>query len=158
MKTGELFAVSCELGGWLSGAQMQERRALRDFGLNLGTAYQIYDDCLDIFGSESAVGKSLGTDLINGKLTLPVLIALEKGKGDIAPRLRTLLESWTSDKSHETLQLLAEEDALGESRTVIHHFLAAAVNVLDALPRTSARGPLKDLCEFLAQQTLDLGV
>jgi octaprenyl-diphosphate synthase len=158
MKTGELFAVSCDLGGWLAGAQMQERKALRDFGLNLGTAYQIYDDCLDIFGSESAAGKSLGTDLINGKLTLPILIALEKGKGDIAPRLRTLLDSWSSDKAEETLQLLAEEDALGESRAVIHDFLAAAVNALEVLPRTTARASLKSLCEFLAQQTLSLGV
>jgi octaprenyl-diphosphate synthase len=158
MKTGELFAVSCDLGGWLAGAQMPERKALRSFGLNLGTAYQIYDDCLDIFGSESAAGKSLGTDLVNGKLTLPVLIALEKAEGNRAPRLRALLDSWTSDKVDEMLQLLAEQDALGESRAVIHDFLAAAISALDGLPRTVARSSLKGLCEVLAQQCLSLGV
>ena len=73
MKTAELFALSCDLGACLSGATATQRTALREFGLALGTAYQIYDDCLDLFGSESVVGKSLGTDLAKGKLTLPVL-------------------------------------------------------------------------------------
>src|SRR5438093_10992998 len=74
IKTGELFALSCELGGLLSGATTVGQSALRKYGLALGTAYQIYDDCLDLFGSELATGKSLGTDLANGKLTLPILL------------------------------------------------------------------------------------
>src|SRR5215469_18184642 len=73
MKTAELFALSCDLGACLSGAAAAQRTALRKFGTALGTAYQIYDDCLDLFGSEAAAGKSLGTDLAKGKLTLPVL-------------------------------------------------------------------------------------
>src|SRR4029079_11305440 len=77
MKTAELFALSCDLGAALGGATGTHRSALRRYGLCLGTAYQIYDDCLDLFGSEAAVGKSLGTDLASGKLTLPVLVALE---------------------------------------------------------------------------------
>ena len=52
--------------------------ALRQFGLAFGTAYQIYDDCVDLFGSEAAAGKSLGTDLAKGKLTLPVLLLWER--------------------------------------------------------------------------------
>ena len=158
MKTGELFAVSCELGGWMVGAKPQERIALRSFGLNLGTAYQIYDDCLDIFGSEASAGKSLGTDLINGKLTLPVLIALEKSRGATAVRLRELLSTWTSERAAEMLRLLAEADALGESRLVIEEFLTSAIGALDGLPRSIARASLKDLCAFLAQQTQNLGV
>src|SRR5688572_24288224 len=60
MKTGELFALACELGAFLNGAPAHEREALRNFGMALGTAYQIYDDCLDVFGSEGRAGKSLG--------------------------------------------------------------------------------------------------
>jgi octaprenyl-diphosphate synthase len=126
--------------------------------LNLGTAYQIYDDCLDIFGSEAKAGKSLGTDLINGKLTLPVLIALEKSGGERAVRLRELLNTWTSERAAEMLRLLAEADALGESRLVIAEFLTSAIEALDGLPRSIARASLKDLCAFLAQQTQNLGV
>src|SRR5206468_395058 len=77
MKTGELFALSCDLGAYLSGAGALQRSALRQYGLAIGTAYQVYDDCLDLFGSETVVGKSLGTDLAKGKLTLPMLLALE---------------------------------------------------------------------------------
>lgn len=58
MKTAELFALSCDLGALLSGAAEAERTALRDYGMALGTAYQIYDDCVDVFGSEASVGKS----------------------------------------------------------------------------------------------------
>src|SRR6476620_8603832 len=59
MKTGELFALSCDLGAYLSGAGAVQRSALRQYGLAIGTAYQIYDDCLDLFGSEVSAGKSL---------------------------------------------------------------------------------------------------
>src|SRR6266480_3659235 len=94
MKTAELFALSCELGAWLCGAALMERAALRRFGLALGTAYQIYDDCLDLFGAEALVSKSLGTDLANGKLTLPVLVALERSSACDCARLRELIEFW----------------------------------------------------------------
>jgi octaprenyl-diphosphate synthase len=74
MKTAELFALSCELSACLCGAPPEVRQSLRQFGLALGTAYQVYDDCVDLFGSEAVAGKSLGTDLATGKLTLPVLL------------------------------------------------------------------------------------
>src|ERR1051326_2276845 len=94
MKTAELFALSCELGAALSGASAAHRNALRRFGLALGTAYQIYDDCLDLFGSEAVVGKSLGTDLANGKLTLPVLIALETASPESQSRFSECILNW----------------------------------------------------------------
>ncbi|MEE2812896.1 MAG: polyprenyl synthetase family protein [Verrucomicrobiota bacterium] len=79
MKTAELFALACELGARFAVPENPEiHQALRDYGLKLGTAYQIYDDCLDVFGEENHAGKSLGTDLITGKATLPVIIALER--------------------------------------------------------------------------------
>ena len=80
MKTGELFALSCDLGALLCGPTAAQRTALRDYGMALGTAYQIYDDCMDLFGTEDSAGKSLGTDLAKGKLTLPMLVVLESGR------------------------------------------------------------------------------
>ena len=77
MKTGSLFACATELGAVISGAPAEETRRLKKFGAKLGTAYQIYDDCLDIAGTEAETGKTLGTDLRKGKLTLPVLTLLE---------------------------------------------------------------------------------
>ncbi len=78
MKTAELFALSCELSAALRPTGADRRAALRRFGLAFGTAYQVYDDCVDLFGSEAAAGKSLGTDLVKGKLTLPVLLVWER--------------------------------------------------------------------------------
>ncbi|CAN5531472.1 polyprenyl synthetase family protein [soil metagenome] len=77
LKTGSLFACAAELGAVISGAPEEHVARLKSFGAKIGTAYQIYDDCLDIAGTEAETGKTLGTDLRKGKLTLPVLTLLE---------------------------------------------------------------------------------
>jgi octaprenyl-diphosphate synthase len=158
MKTAELFALSCDLGAWLGGANARERKALRGFGLALGTAYQVYDDCLDIFGLEAVAGKSLGTDLANGKLTLPVLVALERaGPGD-ALRLKELVSPWDGHQAGELLDLLERGGALAESRAVIHDFLETARQSLQGVRETGSRKALMGLTWFVAQQTDALGV
>ncbi|MFT4176680.1 MAG: polyprenyl synthetase family protein [Luteolibacter sp.] len=77
MKTGALFAAATGLAARLSGVDEATEQRLYDYGMKLGTAYQIYDDCLDLVGSEEIVGKTLRTDLIKGKFTLPILNLLE---------------------------------------------------------------------------------
>ncbi|MGA0846781.1 MAG: polyprenyl synthetase family protein, partial [Luteolibacter sp.] len=77
MKTGALFAAATGLAAKLSGMDSQAETQLHSYGMKLGTAYQIYDDCLDLVGSEEVVGKTLRTDLLKGKLTLPILNVLE---------------------------------------------------------------------------------
>ncbi|MBK1881354.1 polyprenyl synthetase family protein [Luteolibacter pohnpeiensis] len=77
MKTGALFAAATGLAGKLSGVDEAKEQHLFSYGMKLGTAYQIYDDCLDLVGSEEVVGKTLRTDLAKGKLTLPILNLLE---------------------------------------------------------------------------------
>ena len=77
MKTGALFAVATELGAFLNEATPSVIAAMRTFGLKFGTAFQIYDDVLDLAGDEASAGKSLGSDLRKGKLTLPILYLLQ---------------------------------------------------------------------------------
>jgi octaprenyl-diphosphate synthase len=158
MKTAELFALSCELGAGLCGGTLEERATLRNFGLALGTAYQVYDDCLDLFGSEAAVGKSLGTDLVNGKITLPVLVALERSNVADRQRLMELIALPGESTVAPVLELLAKYDALDESRVVIRDFLGAARQNLSSLPESEDRLALMGLTGFLAQQTQSLGV
>src|SRR5436190_5713760 len=158
MKTAELFALSCELGGWLCGATAPERAGLRQFGLALGTAYQVYDDCLDLFGSEAMVGKSLGTDLATGKLTLPVLVALERANGADRAKLERLIAPWDGRNFSSVIELLDHCEALDESRAAIHEFLETARRSLAALPESENRLGLATLTGFLAQQTNALGV
>jgi len=158
MKTAELFALSCELGAGLCGGSPAEQAALRNFGLALGTAYQVYDDCLDLFGSEAAVGKSLGTDLVNGKITLPVLVALERGGAADRERLMELIARPGESNVAPVQQLLAKCGALDESRGVIREFLDTARQNLEQLPESEDRLALLGLTGFLAQQTEALGV
>ncbi len=77
LKTAELFRVSCFLGAWLSGQNAGFAEAAGLFGRHLGIAYQIYDDLADFFGEEKRIGKTLGTDLASGKLTLPLFGLIE---------------------------------------------------------------------------------
>lgn len=80
MKTAALFSAACELSAFISEASPAVISALKVFGSKLGIAYQIYDDLLDLAGSEEETGKTLGTDLRKGKFTLPVLLMLQSGK------------------------------------------------------------------------------
>ena len=77
MKTGALFASACGLSAKLSGLDEETEARLHSYGMKLGTAYQIYDDCIDLVGSEEVIGKTLRTDLLKGKFTLPILNLLE---------------------------------------------------------------------------------
>lgn len=76
---------------------------------------QIHDDCLDLFGSEKVAGKSLGTDLASGKLTLPVLIFLERATPGEQTRLKELIETWQPEFHDRTVALLEKHDALAAS-------------------------------------------
>jgi octaprenyl-diphosphate synthase len=158
MKTGELFALSCDLGAYLSDAAASRRTALRQFGLALGTAYQIYDDCVDLFGSEAETGKSLGTDLAKGKLTLPMLALLERVGGDDRLRLRAWLEDWHPRHFPELLKLLRDHGALEETRRSVQQYLVKARQMLGGLPESEFRLSLLWLTHYLAQQTEALGV
>jgi octaprenyl-diphosphate synthase len=153
MKTAELFALSCDLSGFLSGANPEQRSALRHFGLAFGTAYQIYDDCIDLFGSEAAAGKSLGTDLAKGKLTLPILLLREQSSPKDRQRLEHLVNNWNPGCLPLVKQLLGKYDTLQPSVNEVHDFLAKARAVLDTLPASVGRSGLLGLTHHLSRQT-----
>jgi octaprenyl-diphosphate synthase len=157
MKTAELFALSCELSACLSHTTPECRLACRHFGLAFGTAYQVYDDCVDLFGSESLAGKSLGTDLAKGKLTLPMLLLWERAKPADRARLRKWIRAWQSDALKPMAELLAKHDALSASLEIFHQYLAQARRSLDVLPASAGRAGLMDLTDYLARQTEALG-
>jgi len=113
MKTGSLFAAGAELSGVLNRAAPETIRALKDFGRKIGTAYQIYDDCLDIAGTEDETGKTLGTDLRKGKLTLPVLTLLESASAFDRERCCALVLEGKLEEVTALLQNSPTNGALG---------------------------------------------
>ena len=157
MKTAELFAVSCELSAGLSGMSPELRLASRRVGLAFGTAYQVYDDCVDLFGSEAVAGKSLGTDVAKGKLTLPVLVLWERAAAADRACLRELVEGWQAGSMKRLEGLLAKYDALGASLEIIHQYLEEARRSLQVLPASNGRVGLLGLTEYLARQADTLG-
>ena len=158
MKTAELFALSSELSAFLSGASPAQRSALRQFGLAFGTAYQIYDDCIDLFGSEAAAGKSLGTDLARGKLTLPVLLLMERATAADRGRLESSIRNWEDGALIQVTSLLSQYDTLAPSLESVHLYLDKACQRLRALPESPGRASLFGLTEYLARQTDALAV
>lgn len=158
MKTGELFTLSCDLAAFLSGASLPHRAALREFGAAVGTAYQIYDDCVDLFGTEAEAGKSLGTDLAKGKLTWPVLLAWERASAANRKKLEQLIEHWQPKNLVAVNALLAQYDTFEPSMREIHRFLDQARRALRVLPESPGRAGLAALSDFLAQQTSTLAV
>ena len=136
MKTAALFSVACELGAALNEADRSVIGALKTFGTKLGVAYQIYDDILDLTGSEEETGKTLGTDLRKGKFTLPVLLMLQSGNDlsslrDAAQALReaTTVALRLLDEADEHLNAVRNNNhacglgAIGEHlRTLLKRF------------------------------------
>lgn len=158
MKTAELFGLSCDLAAFLSGATPKRRAALRQFGAAFGTAYQVYDDCVDLFGTEALAGKSLGTDLAKGKLTWPVLLAWERANAADRARLENLVENWQPENLSAVNELLARYETFEPSQEVIARYLEQARRVLRVLPESGGRAGLFGLADFLAQQTDALAV
>jgi len=157
MKTAELFALSCELSAFLSGADVQTREQLRKFGLAFGTAYQVFDDCVDLFGSESGAGKTLGTDLAKGKLTLPVLLAFERADSSDRAELQELVKTWKPGSMAAVGRLLAKYDALPSSIEITEQYLGNSREILALLPKTPGCEHLDQLVDYLAAQNRGLG-
>jgi len=158
MKTAELFTLSCDLAAFLSNATPEQRAALRKFGAAFGTAYQVYDDCVDLFGSETAAGKSLGTDLAKGKLTWPVLLAWERAKVGDRANLEAMIQNWQPENLSAVNGLLARYETFEPSLQVIAKYLEQARQALKVLPESNGRAGLFGLADFLAQQTATLTV
>jgi octaprenyl-diphosphate synthase len=146
-KTAELTACCCRLGALYSGASPAVVDSLARYGRWLGLAFQIADDLLDLVGEERATGKSLGTDLTQQKLTLPLIRLLAQAPADLAARLRQLLRSPGNHKREALRPYLAETDALAYARNRAEDFAARARAELSCLPASPCRGVLETLTE-----------
>jgi octaprenyl-diphosphate synthase len=153
MKTGELFTLACDLGAFLSDAPAAQRAALCEFGAAVGTAYQVYDDCVDLFSTEAEAGKSLGTDLAKGKLTWPVLLAWERANQTDRAALEKMIHHWQPKNFAAVKALLVKYQTFEPSVAIIHRFLKQARHAVRGLPPTPGLNGLLQVADYLAQQT-----
>jgi octaprenyl-diphosphate synthase len=149
MKTAALFATATQLAAQLNGESQATQDALHRYGMRLGTAYQIYDDCLDLVGDESSAGKTLRTDLIKGKLTLPMLYLLETATEAQKAKLSRLL---LNGEGMDTTVLAGIADYVGAVQRAVkfaQDMLADARADLIGLAETQEKQALIGLTDYL---------
>lgn len=149
-KTALFFSACCEAGALHQGAETHEVHALSEYGRNMGMAFQIVDDLLDVGGAEEVVGKPVGNDLAEGVYTLPVLYVLREER--VGPKLARLLEQapLSREQIKEILALVREHGGVEYSRDAAKSFAGRAKEHLAALPASSGR----ELLEHVADELL----
>lgn len=149
-KTAALFAAAAEVGGVIAGVNAEQCAALRSFGMDLGMAFQLVDDALDYAASQAELGKTVGDDFREGKLTYPVLLAL----ADASPDER---EFWTrtlenTEQAEEdlaiALELIGKHDATARTIAKADQFIDNAVNTLACFPESEIRTALADVARY----------
>src|SRR3954452_13598168 len=149
-KTAYLFSASCEIGAILGGASEKEQVGLRDYGLYLGTAFQLIDDLLDFTSSEEALGKAAGADLLGGKVTLPLIYLRER-----EPEARELIQAvlhegkYSSVGQADLLKALVRSGALEQARNRANEYAEEARSALDALPDSEYSESLRALPTYI---------
>jgi octaprenyl-diphosphate synthase len=152
-KTAYLFSACCEIGGILGHAGAQEQRALRDYGMNLGTAFQLVDDLLDFTVTDEALGKAAGVDLLEGKLTLPLIYLLEEDSGMRKDLQAIMREGNYQQLTRETLLRAVERTgALTRARERAYEYAEAARTALDVLPTSEYSDALRSLPTYIIER------
>lgn len=151
-KTAELTACSCELGAHYAGANETLTRDLAGYGRDLGLAFQIVDDLLDIHGDPATVGKTLGSDLDQHKPTLPLIHAMERATAEDRTQLLNLLQSDRNDLQRAIWPYLERYDALEYARAKAVAFVDSARRRLQLLPASEAKRALMAIAEFVVQR------
>jgi octaprenyl-diphosphate synthase len=149
-KTAYLFSASCEIGAILGEANEEQQTALRDYGLLLGTAFQLIDDLLDFTSSEDVLGKASGADLLGGKVTLP-LIYLREAEPKTLEMIQTVLREgeYASFSQQELREALDRTGALERARVRADEYAENARVALDVLPESEYSDSLRSLPTYI---------
>lgn len=152
-KTAALFAAAAKSGAVAAGRAGLEATALENYGRELGLAFQLVDDALDYGGAAAAMGKNIGDDFREGKVTLPVIFA--RDAGDEAERgfwRRAMGGERTDDDFHRAVALLKRHNAIGLTLDAAHEHAAAAKQALEHLPANAYREALAELPDFVVER------
>jgi len=153
-KTALLIAATCEIGAMAGGATESERKALTAYGLGLGTAFQIVDDLLDYLGDAASTGKAVGNDFQEGKMTLPVILALNKAGADEKNRLLSLLNAADSSGKGfaEAYTLIEKNDGFSASKKQAEFIVNDALTglgVFTGKDASTVQSTLRTLAEYV---------
>ena len=157
-KTASLFSASCELGAVLGGADSEKVNALSRYGSNFGIAFQIVDDCLDITGEEKDLGKSLGSDLKGGKMTLPLISLLNSVSEKERKEVKSLLQSEGRPAPQAQIKQMAREyRAIDYSLNKAREYIDRAKGALKILEGPVLKEHFLDLADDLLGRAITSG-
>ena len=152
-KTAHLFSACCEVGAILGSASETQQAALRDYGLNLGTAFQLTDDLLDFTSTDDALGKAAGVDLLGGKVTLPLIYLVQSN-----PESKQMIDTVITEGAYETvarqelLDAVRVNGGLEEARARADQFAEAARCALENLPESDYLDALRAIPTYVLER------
>ncbi|MDX1626512.1 MAG: polyprenyl synthetase family protein [Wenzhouxiangellaceae bacterium] len=153
-KTACLFSAAARLGAVLAGRPEDEERALAEYGFALGNAFQVTDDWLDYSGSGQALGKNIGDDLAEGKVTLPLILALKSAERDDREFLVTTIREGGTEDVERVHAVLEKTGALDATMRRAIEFSDSAQSSLESLPAGAEREALQFLARFAVDRDL----
>ena len=150
-KTAYLFGGCAEIGGMLGETTPEQRTALREYGFNLGVAFQLVDDLLDYTADSDALGKPIGGDLREGKVTLPAILLLQRDSGRASELIRAAVgeQSISPDAWGELQNLLHEHRAIEHAYDRAVEYATAAKGYLHVFPASAEREALAALPDYV---------
>lgn len=150
-KTGSLFTTAGESGAILSGASESFCQALKLYGYNIGMAFQIVDDILDLDGDQLEIGKPIGNDLAHGIITLPAILLIEKYPQD-NPVIKLMEDSQNAQYLDQSVDMIRNSSIIRDSYSVAESYCNNALNQLKVLPDSSYRKSLESLVEYVVKR------
>ena len=151
-KTAKLFEAACRVGAILGGGSCEDEAALAEYGMHLGTAFQLIDDVLDYSGDSSETGKNIGDDLAEGKPTLPLIFALKEGTASQKAAIRRAIEHGGRDELSAVVEAIQTTGALDYARDQARREAATAERAIAHLANSVYRDALLQLCVFAVER------
>lgn len=151
-KTAELIACCCGLGAHFAGASPEIEAGLSAYGMELGIAFQIADDLIDLESDESVAGKSVGSDLLKQKMTLPLIRFRDTADRSLRAKLLQLWEEPKPGMRNSLVELLRQSDAIEYTRERARHYATSAARRLELLPNSPAREVLLTMAQFVVDR------
>jgi len=152
-KTAKLFEAATRLGAVICQASTEDENAMAEYGMRLGTAFQLIDDVLDLSGNSEDIGKSLGDDIAEGKPTLPLLYAMRHGDAKQSQLIRNAIEQGGLEDFSAIIQAVEETGALDYVRNIAKQEAELACKAIQHLPSTPQHQALIQLAEFSVSRT-----
>ncbi|HMA68075.1 MAG TPA: polyprenyl synthetase family protein [Desulfosalsimonadaceae bacterium] len=149
-KTGYLIQGACQTGAILAGAEEETEKQLSDYGYHIGIVFQIADDLLDYTADTSTLGKAVGADLREGKLTLPVIRALNQADGDVRAEMTAIItkEDFSPAEFHHLVKMIDAHGGIAYAREVAAEHVQAAKTIMEGFPPSESRELLSLIADY----------